>query len=70
MEAVWNFLVAHQLAVGWVFSIAVGSLPAPLAGDRWYQWFYKTMNGIGANVANIRGKAAFTDDIAPSPPVA
>ena len=50
-----NFIHAHPFVlVGswWVFSAAVGAMPAPSAGSSaFYEWAYKFLNTIAANIA-------------------
>lgn len=50
-----DFFHAHPFALvlsWWVFSAAVGSLPAPTKdSSRFYQWFYPFANTLGANLA-------------------
>jgi hypothetical protein len=56
MTSIWDFLSAHQTTAAlvgfWIFSAFVGSLPAPaINSGMFYQFFFKFMNTLGANVA-------------------
>ena len=60
MNNVIAFLQAHEtvttLVAWWFFSGAVGAMPAPTEkSSGFYQWSYKFLNTLGANIARAWG---------------
>ena len=51
------------LAIVGVCAAIAALLPAPKDGDgKWYQWLYKVMNLLAANVKHARNATAPTSD--------
>jgi hypothetical protein len=50
MTTIWNFLVAHQLVVAYVWCMFCNSWPSPkLDAGVFYQFFFKFISSAGAN---------------------
>src|SRR5262245_31485022 len=55
-----EFITQHTfwtaVAAYWVFSAAVGALPAPVAGSKFvYRWMYRFLHTLAGNVAIVLG---------------
>jgi len=61
-----NFIYEHRIAFAFVGSVIASSMPPPTDQNVWYQWLYKTVNSLAANVTAVRGKAAFDPPKTPS----
>ena len=59
MNAIWNFIVAHQvlctLAAGYTWSAFISALPAPTANSStMYKFWFSFFNYLAANIARAR----------------
>ncbi len=46
---VWTWVIVHQLAIYYFFSVAIDQLPKPSGNNGFYSWFFGVLHFVAAN---------------------
>jgi hypothetical protein len=49
------------IALYWIYSSLVTTMPSPLPTERWYSWLYNFLQAIAANLDRIGMKQSATE---------